>query len=80
MIRQKLVKSADYTYGITLNAAGRGFDFILFGTGSQGNDVFCGLNRVGLQFESMTYFTKPLDRKAITMGRLLHQASRLYQV
>ena len=30
---------ADYTYGITLNAAWKGFDFILFGTGSQGNET-----------------------------------------
>lgn len=49
---------ADYTYGITLNAAWKGFDFILFGTGSQGNDVFCGLNRVDYNLNQLTYFTK----------------------
>lgn len=35
----------DFTYGITLNAAWKGLDFTLFGTGSQGNDVFNCLNR-----------------------------------
>ena len=34
-----------FTYGITLTAAYKGFDFTLFGTGSQGNDVFCCINR-----------------------------------
>ena len=33
------------TYGITLTAAYKGFDFTLFGTGAQGNDVFCCINR-----------------------------------
>jgi len=30
----------DFTYGITLNLAYRNFDFIIFGSGSQGNDIF----------------------------------------
>lgn len=33
----------DFTYGVTLNLAYKGFDFTLFGSGSQGNDVFNGL-------------------------------------
>ncbi|MGI6232152.1 MAG: SusC/RagA family TonB-linked outer membrane protein [Prevotella sp.] len=34
-----------FTYGITLTAAYKGFDFTLFGTGAQGNDIFCCINR-----------------------------------
>ena len=30
----------DFTYGITINLAYKGFDFSLFGTGSAGNDIF----------------------------------------
>lgn len=29
-----------FTYGITLNASWKGFDFTLFGTGTAGNDIF----------------------------------------
>ena len=35
----------DFTYGITLTAAWKGFDLTLFGTGSQGNDIFNCINR-----------------------------------
>lgn len=34
-----------FTYGITLTAAWKGFDLTVFGTGSQGNDIFCCINR-----------------------------------
>lgn len=34
----------DFTYGITLSAAWKGLDFTLFGTGSQGNEIFNCLN------------------------------------
>jgi TonB-linked SusC/RagA family outer membrane protein len=30
----------DYTYGITLTAEYKGFDFVIFGSGSHGNDIF----------------------------------------
>ena len=30
----------DFTYGITVNLAWKGFDFTLFGTGTAGNDIF----------------------------------------
>ena len=30
----------DFTYGITINLAWKGFDFTMFGTGSVGNDIF----------------------------------------
>lgn len=35
----------DFTYGLTLTAAYKGFDFTLFGTGSQGNQIFNCINR-----------------------------------
>ncbi|WP_418696852.1 SusC/RagA family TonB-linked outer membrane protein [Bacteroides sp.] len=35
----------DFTYGITLTAAWKGFDLTVFGTGSQGNDIFNCINR-----------------------------------
>ena len=35
----------DFTYGITIDAQYKGFDLIIFGSGSQGNDVFYGINR-----------------------------------
>ncbi len=36
----------DFTYGITINAAYKGFDLTIFGTGSQGNDVYNNLTRI----------------------------------
>ena len=36
----------DFTYGLTLNAAYKSFDLTIFGTGSQGNDVFNCLTRI----------------------------------
>ena len=35
------------TYGITLNAEYKGFDFTLFGTGAAGNDIYYGLYHTG---------------------------------
>ena len=35
----------DYTYGITLNMAWKGFDFVVFGTGVGGNEIFPVLYR-----------------------------------
>ncbi|NDV59400.1 TonB-dependent receptor [Bacteroides sp. 519] len=35
----------DFTYGITLSAAWKGLDLTVFGTGSQGNDIFNCINR-----------------------------------
>lgn len=35
----------DFTYGITLTARWKGFDLTVFGTGSQGNDIFNCINR-----------------------------------
>ena len=36
---------ADFTYGITLTASYKGFDFSMFGTGAYGNDILMCLNR-----------------------------------
>ena len=35
----------DFTYGLTLTAAYKGFDFTLFGTGSAGNKIYNCINR-----------------------------------
>lgn len=35
----------DFTYGITLSAAYKGFDLTVFGAGSKGNDIFNALTR-----------------------------------
>ena len=35
----------DYTYGLTLTAAWKGFDLTVFGTGSHGNRIFNCVNR-----------------------------------
>jgi len=35
----------DFTYGLTLNFSWKGFDFSVFGTGSQGNDMYMCLYR-----------------------------------
>lgn len=48
----------DFTYGITLNAAWKNFDMIVFGTGSQGNDIYSCLNRTDYVVNRLTYFTE----------------------
>ena len=35
----------NFTYGLTITAAYKGFDLTIFGTGSQGNDIFNCINR-----------------------------------
>ncbi|MCQ2139183.1 MAG: TonB-dependent receptor [Bacteroidales bacterium] len=49
---------ADLTYGLTLNLAWKGLDFIVFGTGSYGNDIYCCLNRSDYILNKLTYFTE----------------------
>ena len=49
---------ADYTYGITFNAAYKGFDVIVFGTGSVGNDIYACLNRSDYTLNKLTYYTE----------------------
>lgn len=48
----------DLTYGITINAAFKGFDIIIFGQGSYGNDIYSCLNRTDYAVNSLTYFTE----------------------
>ncbi|WP_204273670.1 SusC/RagA family TonB-linked outer membrane protein [Draconibacterium mangrovi] len=48
----------DLTYGITLTAAYKGFDAIVFGQGSYGNDIYTCLNRTDYAVNSLTYFTE----------------------
>ena len=49
---------ADLTYGITLTAAWKGFDIIVFGTGSYGADIYSCLNRSDYTLNKLTYFTE----------------------
>lgn len=49
---------ADLTYGITLNAAWKGFDVIVFGTGSVGNDIYACFNRSDYTLNKLTYYTE----------------------
>ncbi len=48
----------DITYGITLSAAYKGFDVIVFGQGSKGNDIYSCLNRTDYAVNSLTYYTE----------------------
>ncbi|WP_291861993.1 SusC/RagA family TonB-linked outer membrane protein [Marinilabilia sp.] len=48
----------DVTYGITLSAEYRGFDVIVFGQGSYGNEIFSCLNRTDYAVNSLTHFTQ----------------------
>lgn len=49
---------ADVTYGLTLTAAWKGIDIIVFGTGSAGNDIFSCLNRSDYNVNKLTEFVK----------------------
>ncbi len=48
----------DFTYGITLTANWKGLDLVVFGTGSQGNDIYCCLNRSDYTTNKLTCFTE----------------------
>ncbi len=47
----------DFTYGLTLNAAYKGFDIVVFGQGSYGNEIYSCLNRTDYVMNKITYFT-----------------------
>ncbi|MBG6235548.1 TonB-linked SusC/RagA family outer membrane protein [Pedobacter sp. CAN_A7] len=49
-----------FTYGMTFSAAYKGFDILVFGQGSAGNQIFNGLRRFDLP--SSNYTTDILDR------------------
>lgn len=55
---------ADFTYGITMNAAWKGIDLIVFGTGSEGADILYGAQRVDCNLNTLTHFTE--DRWSAT--------------
>ncbi|RZK17196.1 MAG: SusC/RagA family TonB-linked outer membrane protein, partial [Flavobacterium sp.] len=50
----------DFTYGFTINAAYKGFDFVMLGQGVAGNQVFNALRRFDLP--TANYTTAILDR------------------
>ena len=47
-----------FTYGATITAAWKGLDLVVFGTGSQGNKIFCCLNRPDFALNKLTIFTE----------------------
>ena len=49
-----------WTYGLTLNAAFKGFDLMVFGQGVSGNDVYNGLRRLDIQ--SANWTSEAMDR------------------
>lgn len=46
------------TYGLTLNAAWKGFDVVVFATGTHGAKIFNALNVVDYASNKLTYFTE----------------------
>ena len=59
---------ADMTYGITLTAAWKGLDLIVFGTGSYGADIYSCLNRSDYTLNKLTYFTENRWKTTNTSG------------
>ena len=49
---------AGLTYGLTLTAAWKGLDVVVFGTGSAGGDIYSCLNRPDYTLNKLTYFTE----------------------
>ena len=48
---------ATANYGITLNASYKGIDFLMFGSGAVGNDIYCLINRADYATNRLTEFT-----------------------
>ncbi len=61
---------ADMTYGITLTAAWKGIDLIVFGTGSYGNDIYSCFNRADYTLNKLTYFTENRWKTDNTAGTM----------
>lgn len=59
---------ADITYGITLTAAWKGIDLIVFGTGTQGGDIYSCLNRSDYTLNKLTCFTENRWKTTNTKG------------
>ncbi|MCI1786004.1 MAG: TonB-dependent receptor [Bacteroidales bacterium] len=60
----------DFTYGITLTAGWKGFDAVVFGTGSQGNKIFSCLSVVDYASNRLTAFTKDRWTTSNTKGSM----------
>lgn len=56
------------TYGITLNAAWKGLDLTVFGTGTYGNKIFNCLNNVDYACNRLTWFTEDRWTSSNTSG------------
>ncbi len=56
------------TYGITLNAAWKGLDLTVFGTGTYGNKIFNCLNNVDYAGNRLTWFTEDRWSASNTSG------------
>lgn len=46
----------DFTYGMTLNLQYKSFDFILFGTGSHGSEIFYGISNLNNELQNRPKF------------------------
>ena len=44
-------------FGLTLNASYKGIDFLVFGSGAAGNDIYCLINRADYPTNRLTEFT-----------------------
>ena len=49
-----------FTFGLTLNAAYKGFDIMVFGQGAAGNQIFQGLRRLDIEYSN--YQTEAMSR------------------
>jgi hypothetical protein len=48
----------DFTYGITLSASWKGFDAIVFGSGSEGNDIYSCFDRQDYMVNKLVDYTQ----------------------
>ena len=74
----------DFTYGVTLTAAWKGFDFIAFGTGSQGNDIYLQATTphlYGNKFYKVDYEGRwtPQNTTASKPGAMAMSAGNIYR-
>ena len=61
---------ADMTYGLTLTAAWKGLDVIVFGTGSYGADIYSCLNRPDYTLNKLSYFVEDRWTPTNTTGTM----------
>lgn len=69
---------ADLTYGITLNASWKGFDAIVFGTGSVGNDIWACLDRTDNYTNKIKAFVEDRWTPTHTNGTQPRAGANLY--